>query len=387
MGRKGKFEKIEKNESYYSTHANEEPDDAGKESFFKKVSDTVKNKGKTLGGIDPDKVPEKKKISSKFTYTKNTRKTIYAPKEKVAEADAPDKAPFILMLCIMCLVLLAKYLFSLPFFGGLSEKNFVIAETIVSIAVYVVPSVCYLFLTGDGRKLHYAKPFSPKMIPFMAAMFALVLCATALQKYYIAYTFSYSVEFGTAAKSLVLVMITGAVLPAVCEEFFVHGVLQRAFSEYAGGITGVLASALVFAMLHFEMQYFIIYFVAGIIMGTLTHVTGSVFPAMIVHFLSNAFSILFSDRLSFIAVERIGGTLLMVLLALLCFVFLIICLRLVENIATHKSEGIKTADENEILAVANKGRTLERSGKLFSCSLMLFSYAVFVFALIFFTNT
>ena len=387
MGRKGKFEKLEKNESYYSVHADEKDGDTARKGFLKKLSEGVKEKSRTIGGIDPEKTPETKKLSSKFTYTKNTRKIIYNETQPGEELAPPDKAPFILTLCVMCLVFAAKLLFSLPSFQELSEKNYAIAEVITSIAAYVVPSLCCLFLTKHTKRLHYIKRFSPKTIPFIAAMFALVLCATALQKYYIAYTFSYSVEFGTAARSLVLVMLTGAVLPAVCEEFFVHGVLQRHLSEYAGGICSVLASALVFAMLHFELQYFLIYFVAGIIMGTLTHVTGSVIPAMIVHFLNNAFSILFSDRLSFIAVERIGGTLLMVVLSLLCFIFLIVSLRIAENILMRKAESKTFSSEDEIVAVAKQGRSLQRCTKVFFGTLMLLCYVLFVAAVIFFSNT
>lgn len=382
MGRKAKFEKLEKNEAYYDLHSEEKEPEKEKKSAVSSLVGAVKEKGKKFAQ-DISKVPQKKSPSTKFTYTKNTRKVTYEDAPERQALEAPSKAPFILMLCVFCVMFACKYTYALPIFAKLSERNVAIAEIIMSVASYIVPSLVYIIYAKDRKACHNFKSFSPTMLPLMLSMLGLVICITALQKYYIAYTFSYSVEVGVSARDTLLVVITGAVLPAVCEEFFVHGVFQKEVSRYGGGFCGILVSGLVFALLHYEVQYFFIYLTAGVIMGALTHVTGSVIPAMIVHFLNNAISILFSDRLSFIATERIGGTLLMVVLAALSFILLIVVLRMVENITERKSEE-KLFEKDTIIFVSREGRTLSRFGKVLSCPLMLVSYVLFFLFVIFF---
>ena len=380
MGRKAKFEKLEKNESYYSVHTDEVSE---KKGLFSGLLDSIKSKEKEIINLDPENVPEKRKVSSKFTYKKNIKKVEYTDSKKDEEVEKPEKEVFILAFCVLVLVFASKFLLGANEFMALSQKNYAIAEAVMSIAAFVLPCVCYLLSSKNRMHSHYLKKFSPSHIPFAGAMLGLVLSLTALQKYYIAYTFSYSAESYSASGDMLLVIFTGAVLPAVCEELFVHGVFQREVSKYAGGICGVIASAFIFALLHFELQYFLIYFVAGLIMGALTHITRSVFPAMIVHFLSNVFSVMFSERLSFIAVERIGGTLLMVVMAILSFIFLIICLRVAETITLRKAEKNVLFEKDEITVFADKGRSARRSMLVFTAPFMLACFALFIIAILF----
>jgi hypothetical protein len=147
-----------------------------------------------------------------------------------------------------------------------------------------------------------------------------------------------------ASQNLAVAIATGALVPAVCEEIFVRGVLQYEISKYGGGVTGIVICALVFGIMHFDARYFVMYLSVGLILGVLTHVTHSVFPAMIVHFLNNTISYLISDKLSFIALWRISGTLFMIILAVLCFIFLIFMLRRIEIISLRRSNAIAIAD-------------------------------------------
>ncbi|MBR2021976.1 MAG: hypothetical protein IJ939_06015 [Clostridia bacterium] len=68
MGNKKKFDKIERNETYYEAYGDEE----------EKKQEKKKEKKKTeiLPGIDLENVPEKEKLSSRFTYKREKKKVV-----------------------------------------------------------------------------------------------------------------------------------------------------------------------------------------------------------------------------------------------------------------------------------------------------------------------
>lgn len=384
MGNKKKFDKIELNESYYETHREES--EPVKEK--KKEKKEKKNKEpKTLVDLNVSELPEKKKISSRFTFTKEKR-TVVSEENDTEQLKSPSKAPYVYSLIVLCLVFVMKIVVVSDAFFSLAQETRAIIKTVLYLMAFVVPSVIFMMAIKEKRHLHNIRLFSVNVVPFAASSLGLLLCLTALQKYLIAYTFSYSEPTVAAEGSLAVSLLVGALLPAVCEELFVRGILQHEISEYAGGLCGVLVGAFVFAMLHFEFQYFFIYFVAGIVLGSITHTSRSVFPAMAVHFFNNAFSIMFSDKLSFVATERIGGTLLIIVLASFCFGFLILTLHLAEKISEKRAgkylsdEGEaadgKNDEKNVFYVLSPDGKTARRFFKVLTNPAMLVSFAIFI---------
>ena len=83
-------------------------------------------------------------------------------------------------------------------------------------------------------------------------------------------------------------IIVIAILPAICEELLFRGIIlttQRA----AGGYGAIMVSAIYFAIMHNDISTFLGVFILGIVLGTVTLSTGSIFAAMIVHFFNNLF--------------------------------------------------------------------------------------------------
>ncbi len=300
-----------------------------------------------------EKEPHHETAPEKFTYTKTKRvvKTKNT-KDKVFVPDAP-KAPFILLLCSLCLSLAGAFLLNADIVYGMSYGAQCAIKVAVSVCVYVIPAVVYVLLRKGG--LYNVKGCSAGYMPFVFVSLGLVLFTSALQKYLIAYVFSYRVPVGAQQGSLLLTILVGALIPAVCEELLVRGILQYEFSKYAGGFGGVLFSALAFTLLHFDIQFFGVYFVAGVVLGTVVHVTKSVFPAIIIHFLNNTFSIVLSDRLTFVALERVGGTLLIIVLAAVCFVLLAVMLQMMEKISMKRAVQYLKGDEEEKHKQEDKG--------------------------------
>ncbi len=390
LGKRNKFEKLGINERYTDADNTNRP--SKKREKFSRYG---RKAASTLFGDSAENVPEKEHVSSRFAFTREKRKPQF---ENVSngELNKPENAPFILVLVSMCLVLLGSALLSSDLFMNISGTAAHLAVAGVNIAAYAAPALIYILSSSKRMKLYNIRGFSPGMFPLSAAMLGVLLCSTALQKYFLAYTFSYSVPVTNGTQSLLSAIFVSALVPAVCEELLVRGVVQYELTKYAGGITGVLAGALMFAFLHFDLQYFMIYLCAGIILGILTHVTHSVFPAVIVHFFNNIFSVLLSDRLSFVATERIGGSFLMIVLSVLGFVVLLIALQMIEKICTSRAVsygGKKQETQEDVLEkdsygdetiyfTAREGNTAKRFFRVLSNPYMLASEALFLVVVI-----
>ncbi len=372
-----KFDKIEKNETYYAAYGEEEKEETKKS----------KKEKKNLFAVRPSDVPAEDRLSSRFTYTREKRRIDgeHMPVRRSETDTVAPKAPFVFALVVLCIVLIANFIVSSSLFSSLDVNKAAYIKVALFAVAYIVPSAVYLLMPHSGRTLHNIRLFSASVMPFAASCLGLVFCLTALQKYIIAYVFSYSEAASAVPGNIWLSLLAGAVLPAVCEELFVRGIFQYEVSKYAGGFCGIMAGALVFALLHFELQYFLVYFVAGVVLGAVTHVSRSVFPAMLVHLINNTISILFSDKLSFVATERIGGVLLIIVLASLCFGFLILTLHIAEKISEKRAEKYLSGEmENKEKAAfflgSSEGSTLSKTVKAFVSPPMLIAYAVFIIA-------
>ena len=81
-----------------------------------------------------------------------------------------------------------------------------------------------------------------------------------------------------------------AALPAFCEEFIHRGVLLQGI-KHCGFKKAIVISALMFGLIHFNIQQFFYAFVVGMILGFVSVVSKNIFPAMIIHFVNNFISI------------------------------------------------------------------------------------------------
>lgn len=78
-----------------------------------------------------------------------------------------------------------------------------------------------------------------------------------------------------------------AVIPALCEETALRGVLLPPFARAMGPMGGVLASALLFAGIHMDLYRFPFTFAMGLALGVLRLRTGSMTPGVVSHALLN----------------------------------------------------------------------------------------------------
>ncbi len=93
------------------------------------------------------------------------------------------------------------------------------------------------------------------------------------------------------ATSLVLNIVSTAVLPALAEELIFRGYIQGALKPFGNGIAIVL-SAFLFGIFHGNILQFPFAFFMGLVFGWLFTSTGSIWPCILVHFGNNLMSVL-----------------------------------------------------------------------------------------------
>jgi membrane protease YdiL (CAAX protease family) len=93
--------------------------------------------------------------------------------------------------------------------------------------------------------------------------------------------------------SLVLHLISTAVLPAIIEEFIFRGYVLGSLRAHGDGVAIVVSAAL-FGLFHGNLTQIPFAFILGLVMGYLMVATNSILPAVLVHFANNAMSVLLS---------------------------------------------------------------------------------------------
>ncbi|MDQ5983109.1 MAG: hypothetical protein RUMPE_00107 [Eubacteriales bacterium SKADARSKE-1] len=84
-------------------------------------------------------------------------------------------------------------------------------------------------------------------------------------------------------------LISLAIVPAISEEFVFRGVILGSLRKF-GDNFAIFSSALVFGLMHGNIEQFVFAFILGLYLGYSVTKTNSILPAMIIHFVNNLFS-------------------------------------------------------------------------------------------------
>lgn len=179
--------------------------------------------------------------------------------------------------------------------------------------------------------------------------------------------FSNEMLWDTATSSnyeLVLLFFTLAVVPAFVEEFLFRGVVLSNLLPY-GRTVAILGSALLFGMMHQNMEQLLYATAAGVVLGWIYVETDSIWPCVLLHLCNN-----FRSVLQTALIERLDagiantvlyameGTIL--LLGVLCAVYLFLRSRKAHAAApsatNEASEAADTADAVPTIAPARCAR-------------------------------
>lgn len=89
--------------------------------------------------------------------------------------------------------------------------------------------------------------------------------------------------------TFVLYFVFSAVIPAIFEELFLRGIVMNLLLP-SGRRFAVVASALIFTIMHTQVQSFIPVFGAGVVLACIYMYTGNIYVSMALHFVNNAYS-------------------------------------------------------------------------------------------------
>ena len=250
-------------------------------------------------------------------------------------------------------VLVTYILTSLSGLVTLEENNYgtetFFAVLILQIITFVLPGLFYCRINGADhiRKINL-KPFGLRSLAFIVPASLLMFLSTALIRLtgiYLSdgqYVPTVSTG-GVSPSNAVFILLVYCVCPAVCEEFVFRGIVLCSYKKY-GIVCSVVLSSLLFSMLHFSINDFLLYFISGIILASVALITRSVFPCMIMHFLNNAFVIFFEDYLWQMIVRPDNAPLFVFIIGSLFLLLLFVCLSHAEDILYRYSS---TISENE----------------------------------------
>ncbi len=111
-----------------------------------------------------------------------------------------------------------------------------------------------------------------------------------------------------------LSFISTAIVPALVEEFACRGVILGLLKKHGEGFAIVVSSVL-FGLMHGNFEQIPFAFVVGLALGYIYVKTDSIWPCVVVHFINNAVSVIFSYLIDAIGLE-IGNMLYMLYLTI-----------------------------------------------------------------------
>jgi uncharacterized protein len=96
-------------------------------------------------------------------------------------------------------------------------------------------------------------------------------------------------------KDFLVNVLVIAILPAVGEEMYFRGVLQRLFNGWSGNHhVGIWVAAAIFSFIHFQFFGFFPRLALGVLFGYLFYWTGNIWVPIFAHFLNNFFAVAYT---------------------------------------------------------------------------------------------
>lgn len=231
--------------------------------------------------------------------------TFYQEYNKVSAA--LKKHSIVVGLCLLSFLVLPAILFQIARYFGFAElyekdRLFSISLEIIIIIISVfLPFLVSLLWVKKYHKigsLGFEKPNSKKVF-YLAIPAGLMLCCLGdfVANIIVSFFLSFGIELNpvemdvpTQGVALLAYAIQVIVVPSIIEEFAMRGLAMQPLRKYGEGFA-IFSTAIIFALMHRNIVQGIFAFFAGLALGYVAIATESVWTAVIVHGLNNAFSV------------------------------------------------------------------------------------------------
>lgn len=185
-----------------------------------------------------------------------------------------------------------------------------LTQFLYTLIVYLLPPVFFAFLmdnrAGNWLRIDQKPRFLPVILAFLIMIVALP---------FVSYTgdWNHSWPFSPELRkmeeqtevltrillnmpdisSLLVNLLIIAIIPAIAEEFFFRGVLQRMFIKMMPGMPwlAVFIAAICFSAIHMQWMDFIPRLLLGFLLGAIYYLSGNLWLSILGHFLNNALQI------------------------------------------------------------------------------------------------
>lgn len=201
--------------------------------------------------------------------------------------------------------------FIIPFILGAAglldfyQNDFMFSNIIgilISIFGIVIPFyIVSLFYSEKDRDkcTDFGRPVSKRAFGLaVVAGLAVCLAGDYLTGGFAGFASTFGIEFKdidikdpTNISEIFMSVLQLAIVPALCEEFAIRGVVMQPLRKY-GDRFAIVMSSLIFALMHGNMIQIPFAFVAGIALGYFAISTGSIWTSVAIHFCNNLFSII-----------------------------------------------------------------------------------------------
>lgn len=175
------------------------------------------------------------------------------------------------------------------FFGGL-----------VNLLALGVGGVIFIKLKKEdiSKQLPFSKVNTSTLISLIIIGFSFCMLSNFLTSIFIGTTSNLGFDFSYASSSpvsnsvpeIIASVLAVAFVPAVAEEIMFRGAIMSTLRKYGDG-TAILVSAIIFGLFHTNMVQIPFAFIVGVILGWAVVYSGSMLPAILIHFTNNLFSV------------------------------------------------------------------------------------------------
>lgn len=167
---------------------------------------------------------------------------------------------------------------------------------ILSEGSILIPSVIYLFV----KKLNLKEDFGINKIKIPTILLSFLLgflvipiasFVNVLSQFFVPNTLVQATDSLMEGSTVFMVLIVGIAAPCV-EEFVFRGLLHRGLSKSLSPILGIVLSALLFGIIHLNLNQLCYAFVLGMIFAWVNHNSNSIISSTIMHAVVNTTNIL-----------------------------------------------------------------------------------------------
>lgn len=268
------------------------------------------------------------------------------------------KKTFAAPLLVFAICVLLAILNTVSLSDLTQRASIYIAVIIMQIIIFMIPGILYCKLRGNNfvRSLRI-NLFTPEKLWITVFALFLLISGSSLVKVGLYTLDYYSTQYTLYERfvpnsignfgDLVYIIIALALLPAITEEFVFRGIILGEYTLMGcSNTTAIMLSALLFSLTHLNMYQLPVYFYAGIVLAFVAITTNSILCTVIIHFLSNCYSLLFESQLINLISQTDSVIFVLFVLSIVFLVFLILLLQATERI--YYAKGIRGEPSPEL---------------------------------------